>query len=240
MSEWVPARIVCCAEATRAGHVRLGYSASKSVVIPNGFDLSQFKPDAGARLSVGQELGIPEDAVLIGCFARFHPDKDHAVFVQAAGELHREFPDVRFVLCGNQVAPDNAVLSTWIDAAGIRDRVHLLGLRQDMPRLMASLDIFSISSRTEASPLVIGEAMACEVPCAVTDVGDAAQTVGCTGEIVPARDPQALAMAWRKLIEAGRQRRLELGRAARLRIEREFDLGSVVRRYEALYQSLVQ
>jgi glycosyltransferase involved in cell wall biosynthesis len=240
LSNWLPERIVCCAEATKAGHVRLGYAAAKSVVIPNGFDASQFKPDAGARLSVRQERGIQEGTILIGYFARFHPDKDHAVFVEAAGTLHRDFPDVHFVLCGQEITPDNPTLLAWVEAAGVRDRVHLLGLRQDIPRLMASLDVFSLSSRNEAAPLVIGEAMACGVPCAVTDVGDSAEMVGNTGEVVPPRDPQALALAWRRLLEAGEQRRRELGKAARLRIEENFDLAGVVRRYEALYRTVAK
>ena len=238
LSDWLPERIVCCAEATREGHVRLGYAASKSVVIPNGFDLSQFKPDPGARLSVRQELGIGEDAILIGCFARFHPDKDHANFVTAAGRLHQALPNTHFVLCGREVVRENPTLWSWIEAAGIGNRVHLLGARQDMPRLTASLDIFSTSSRTEASPLVIGEAMACGIPCVVTAVGDSARMVGDSGEFVPPQDPQALASAWQRVIELGRERRSELGNAARSRIEQNFNLPAMVRQYEALYEAV--
>jgi glycosyltransferase involved in cell wall biosynthesis len=104
--------------------------------------------------------------------------------------------------------------------------------------LFASLDISTLSSRSEAFPLVVGEAMASGVPCVVTDVGDAAEIVGTTGVVVAPRDLQALAEAWNKLIEAGPEGRARLGELARKRIEERYSLQATVTRYQDLYLSL--
>jgi glycosyltransferase involved in cell wall biosynthesis len=239
LSHRLPTRIICCSEASCLVHSKLGYAAERMIVIPNGLDLDTFRPDPVARLSVRQELKIPEETILIGLVGRFDPQKDHGTFIQAAALLHAELPEVHFLLCGSDVIWANKRLSGWIDQAGIRSCCHLLGRRDDIPRLQASLDIAcSSSAYGEAFSLAIGEAMACGVPCVVTDVGDSALLVGDTGKVVPPRDLRALAAAWGGLIEMGREGRNRLGRAARQRIEEHFSLSAIVARYEAIYEEL--
>ena len=237
LSRWLPARIVCCSHASRRTHTQMGYTAGKMLVIPNGFDLAVFRPDPGARESLRRELGIPAEAPLIGLVARFHPQKDHRNFVQAAARLHARMPETRFMLCGNGITWGNPELAGWIQATGIRERCHLLGRREDVARLTAALDIATLSSSNgEASPLVIGEAMACGVPCVVTDVGDSAIIVGETGLVVPPKKPQALADGWaRLLLGMSREERVQLGLAARQRIRERFSLAKIVEQYERLF-----
>jgi glycosyltransferase involved in cell wall biosynthesis len=238
LSRRLPARIVCCSEAALLIHKDLHYAAEKMEVIPNGFDLEQVKPDAAARISVRQELGIPEDAPSIGIAARFHPLKDHFNFVSAAARLHKQIPEAHFLLCGLDITWQNSQLAGWIEAAGIRDCCHLLGLRHDMPRLFSAMDIATTASRSEAFPVAIGEAMACGTPCVVTDVGDCALIVADTGIVVPAGNPSALAEGWRNLIEAGPKVRHRLGVAARRRIQQHFALPPIVERYQTIYTRL--
>jgi glycosyltransferase involved in cell wall biosynthesis len=238
MSRKFPARIVCCSEAALLIHKRLGYAAEKMEVIPNGFDLEQVKPSLSARASVRQELGIPGNALLIGMAARFHPYKDHRNFVSAAELLGKELPDVHFLLCGMDVGWQNSQLAEWVESAGIRDRCHLLGQREDVTRLFAAMDIATTASRCEAFPIVVGEAMACGTPCVVTDVGDCAMIVDQTGIVVPSANPGALAEAWRKLIDAGPEVRGRLGLAARQRVEQNFALPAIVSRYQDIYARL--
>jgi glycosyltransferase involved in cell wall biosynthesis len=239
MSPWLPS---CALFVSRAGlllHSRLGYAARRMEVIPNGFDLHEFSPDSAARLSLRRELEIAEDALVIGMAAHFRPEKDHRNFVQAAARLHTMIPEVHFVLCGVGVNRDNQQLVKWIAEADIQARCHLLGERRDIPRLFSAIDIATSSSLSEAFPLSVGEAMACGTPCVVTNVGDSALIVGGTGRVVAPGNPDALAEAWRELIESGPGMRRHLGMTARYRVQQHFALSATVERYQAIYTQLV-
>ena len=239
LSHYLPAAVVCCAESTKQLHADFGYDAGKLLVIPNGFDLDVFRPDPAARAEIRQELGIPHETPVIGMLARFHPQKDHRNFVRAAGLIRREREDVRFLLCGWSMDWDNSELVSWVDEAGIRDRIHLVPRRPDANRVQASLDVGVLSSQGgEAMPLTIGEAMACGVPCAVTDVGDAALLVGDTGRVAPPRDPNALAAACLELLTLSADERARLGRAARARIAERYSLSRIAAEYARLHEQL--
>jgi glycosyltransferase involved in cell wall biosynthesis len=235
-----PAAIIYNSMKSAAQHESLGYKASKTRIIHNGFDTAAFVPSVEARASVRVELGLTPDALLVGLIGRYHPAKDHANFLRAAAALSKGRPEVRFVLSGRGVHRGNDALCEAIGHLGLGSRVHLLGERQDVTRLMASFDIIVSSSRREGFPNVIGEAMSCGVPCVVTDVGDSAKLVGPTGLVVPPRNPEALAQAGRELIHLGSKGRAKLGEAARERIRENFHLESVVAQYEALYSDVLR
>lgn len=231
-SRTLPRRIVCCSEASLRTHREAGYPEDRMIVIQNGFDLEMFAPDATKRAEVRAELDIPPQAPVIGLVARFEPPKDHRNFVTAAGILAQSLPDAVFVLCGIGVDDRNRQLAGWIAEEGLEGSFRLLGRRSDVPRILAALDVSGTSSLGEAFPLVVGEAMACGVPCVVTDVGDSAAIVGPTGRVVAPRDPAALAAAWGDLLTMDPARRRELGAAARRRILDNYEISSVARRYE--------
>jgi glycosyltransferase involved in cell wall biosynthesis len=239
-SHLIPKKIVTNSKTAASIHVQLGYRARNIVVIPNGFQLDIFKPDKNARLDVRQELGVSADSVLIGLIARFDPLKDHYSFIQAAKLLHSSLPDVHFLLCGDDISWKNEQLAQWIDSTSLRPRFHLLGLRDDIPRLKAALDIATSSSYGEAFPNIVGEAMACGVPCVVTDVGDSALIVGETGLVVSPGNPQELALAWKALINMVIEERSLLGQKARQRIADQYSLTAITKQYEALYQDVIQ
>jgi len=234
-----PARIVSCSERARDLHVARGYDAGKIVVIPNGFNVQSFRPDPAARADVRRELRLRADALLIGLVARFHPQKDHRNFLEAAGRVRARHPGALFVLCGDGVEAGNKELQAWAKAAGVEHACFFLGRREDVSRLTAALDVaVSASSHGEAFSLVVGEAMASGVPCAVTDVGDSAFLVGDAGRAAPPRNPLALAKAMEDLIDLGADGRRRLGEAARRRVETHFNLPDIARRYETLYKEL--
>ncbi len=239
LSHRLPARVVCCSEKSHALYRCLGFAPGKLLVIPNGFDTDAFRPDPDARRSLREELGLDPETPVIGLVARYDVLKDHGNFLSAARLLTARRPDLRFVLCGRHVDHDNAELVRLVASAGVTDRVHLLGHRQDGAHLQAALDIGTSSSVSEAFPLIVGEAMACGVPCVVTDVGDSSLIVGPYGKVVSPRDPDALANAWFNLLAMAREERVLLGRGARDRISKLFDLGMIVGRYETLYTELI-
>lgn len=238
ISQWLPSRILSCSEKARQVHVRCGYAAEKMVVVPNGFDLSRFKPDDDARKCLRTELGIDIGTPLVGLIGRFDPQKNHAGFFEAAGVLHRHLPQVHFVLAGLGIDGGNAALMQAISQAGVNANTHLLGLREDMPALMAALDVLASASDGEAFPNVLGEAMACGVPCVVTDVGDSAYIVGDTGQVVAPGDMAGLANGMKSLLTRSTVERRTLGERARARVAENFEIVQVVKRYEAFYEEL--
>src|SRR5690606_26895230 len=186
------------------------------------------------------ELGLRETDRLVGLIARWHPQKDHAGFLRAAAALAGRQPTAHFVLAGGQCDTGNPELLRLVAATGLADRVQLRGQRSDIPRLTAALDIATLaSSFGEAFPSVLGEAMACAVPCVTTDVGDSADIVGDTGRVVPPGDPAALAAAWEELLALSPAELAELGERGRQRAHREFELGAVASRYEAVFREMV-
>ena len=240
-SSWLPDTIICCSHAAMRIHTALGYDASKFRVIPNGFDLDRFRPNPIAHRALRQELSIPEHTPVIGLVGRFDPQKDHQTFIEAASRLHARMADVHFVLCGDEVSWTNSQLVSWIGAAGVSSVCHLLGRRTDTPDVTAGFDVAcSSSSYGEAFSNAIGEAMACGVPCVVTDVGEAAHIVGETGRVVPPRNPEALSNEWADLLTRGEHHRHELGQRARDRVSQNFSIGPVTESYEETYRRVLQ
>ena len=241
LSHSAPDVILSCSETARDEHIHLGYDAAKIQVIPNGFDISDFKPDADARQSLRTELNLSPGTLLIGAVGRFDPQKDYTTLIAAAGWLHAARPEVHFLLCGEGLSDENEALTDRIESRGLQKRFHLLGRRSDIPRITAALDLATSSSSSgEGFSNVIGEAMSCGIPFVATNVGDAALILGETGKVVPPREPASLAAAWNALLSLPAEQRAALGAAARQRIEEHFSLPAVAGQYAALYRELTE
>jgi|CXWL01.1.fsa_nt_gi glycosyltransferase involved in cell wall biosynthesis len=236
LARWsaTPAAVIVNSEAGKQQHQRLGYCPRRWDVIPNGFDTQRFHPDSSVGLSLRKEWQVPDDAVIVAHVARVDPMKDHPTFLNAAQEVSKARQNARFVLVGK----DTETLAPAVAARGLTDRVRLLGYRSDIERLLSGVDVLCLSSVGEGFPNVLGEAMACGVPCVSTDVGDARSIVADTGLIVPVRDPVSLAHAIIEMIDLGPVGRERLGFAARARIELEYSLPRIVDRYTAFYSNL--
>lgn len=220
-------------------HQRQGFRPRTKRVIPNGFDLSSFRPEPNAKSHIRNALGIPQDAVVIGLVARYHPMKDHKTFLEAAAKVKHEFPRSWFLLVGEDVDPSNEDIMRQLRQLNLTERVSLLGLRNDVPRLLQALDVLALSSAFgEGFPNVLGEAMACGLPCVVTDVGDAALIVGDTGIVVPPKRSDALAGGVKSILRLTREQREALGRNARERVETFYSIEGVTRQYEKLYRAI--
>ncbi|MFN3612815.1 MAG: glycosyltransferase, partial [Tepidimonas sp.] len=110
LSHWAPRRIVACAQAAVQVHAALGYDAARMVVIPNGYDLARFCPDATARARLRREWAVPDDVPLLGMVARFDPQKDHANLIAALRQLRQNGWAFRAVLVGTGVDDANPAL----------------------------------------------------------------------------------------------------------------------------------
>ncbi len=232
----IPMAILVNSQSGRDIHHHMGYKARRWEVIPNGFDLERFCPSLLLRQKVRTELLLSDDRILIGMLARVDPMKDYGTFFVAASQVLALRTNVNFLCIGK----DTDSLAPLTEEYGLKGKMHLLGFEKEVERLLPALDIFCLSSAFgEGFPNVLGEAMSCEVPCVSTDVGDARAVLDKTGLVVPPRDPGSLAKAIIQLIDIGGEGRKTLGRSARERIQSEYALPNIIKKYESFYDSLL-
>ena len=237
LSRVLPDCIVCGSSSALTVHGRMGFDTRRMVVIRNGVDTRIFRPRSGGREELRQELGIGDDALLVGRVGRFHPQKDYPGFIEVARLVAAEDPRAVFVLAGDGVTWTNQNLVRAIKRHGLESRMHLLGQRIDMPRIMAGLDLLVSSSIFgEGFPNVIAEGMSCGVPCIATGVGDSEELVSDDGRIAAPGDYEGLARASIRLLSLKAEDRARTGLRDRDRIVKHFEIGAMVDSYEALYQ----
>lgn len=230
-----PAGAIINSHAGRLYHERLGYHPQWWSEIPNGFDLARWRPDQAAAARLRAQLALPDDALIVGMFARVAPMKDHGNFLSAIAQVSLRLPGVHAVLAGR----GTEAFAGLLGELGLPGKVTILGERSDLPSLLPGIDVCCLSSAFgEGFANVLGEAMACGIPCVATDVGDAREIIGDTGRIVPPRQPEALAGALADLLGAAAARRTELGARARERIQDRYDLSGVTRRYIEVYTAV--
>ena len=241
LSRWVPRLILCNSHHATGIHEKLGYQRQRLKVVPNGIDVEKYCPLPNAAASVRMELGLNDKARLVGLVARFDPQKDHRRFIAAAEIVARRHENIHFLLCGENIDKSNQDLAGWIDRTSVADQFHLLGVRDDVPRLTAALDLsVSSSAHGEGFSNIIAEAMACGVPCVVTDIGDSALIIGDTGWIVPAENEEALADAMHAALSEPVDGHKLRGERARARIVDQFSIDEIFAQYQAVYQLLRQ
>jgi glycosyltransferase involved in cell wall biosynthesis len=202
-------------------------------VLPNCVDLHEFKP----RLSSGEirrELSLSPRSIVIGVVGNLRPEKDVETFLLAARGILNAIPSTEFLVIGD--GPEGNKLKWLVDDMHLTKSVHFLSERSDIPDLLATLDILVMSSYTESFPNAILEAMAMGKPVVATNVGGIPELVeeGETGLLVPPRDPKAIADRVLSLCQDS-PRRLQMGRAARARVESHFTVQDVTARLEDIY-----
>lgn len=207
LSGWLsrlPDAVIINSRIGREYHVSKGFAADKMVVIPNGVDTERFRPDPAGRARIRSEWGIAACDKLVGLVGRLDPMKDHPIFLQAAALLAHQRRDTRFVCVGGGPAEYRASLRSIAKSLGLEDCLLWVDTRTDMADIYNALDVSISSSYGEGLSNVIVEAMACGVPCVVTDVGDSAWIVGDTGEVVPPKNAMALMDAIQRSLDRPR------------------------------------
>ena len=201
-------------------------------VIENGVDATRF--DNSARETLRRELGIPTTAFVFGTVGRMETVKNHRLLLRALDELNSDC-HLLFVGDGSQ-RQELQGLATQLRCG---ERVHFVGARSDVPRLLSALDCFVLSSDSEGLPLALLEAMAAGLPVVSTQVGGIADAVsdGHSAVLVPRRDRSALRQALDEMrMDAKRAR--EMGANGRQIVLRRFSLRATAEQYLALYRSL--
>jgi glycosyltransferase involved in cell wall biosynthesis len=215
-------------------HEELGYRPRSWTLLVNGVDVETFRPDADDRSAVRSALGVPDDARLIVSVARVHPQKDHGTLLAGV--------DVAAALCTRERADSTLelmLIGTGTEALDGHTagsvRVHGLGERTDVPRLLRGADITVSSSLTEGVPNALLEAMASGLPAVATAVGDCADIVGDAGCIVEPADPEALGRALAAIALLPDVQRAGLGADARARAVERYGIRRARREYRALW-----
>jgi glycosyltransferase involved in cell wall biosynthesis len=224
--------IVAVSEGVREELLGAGVRADKISMIQNGIDLRTFDR---ASAVVKSELGW-SDYPLIGLVGRLSKEKGADIFLTAASRVLNQLPDAKFVVVGD--GPDRAKLDALIDELGIRGSVRMLGRRDDMPAVYASLDLMVSSSRREGLPIAILEGMASRLPLIATPVGAVPTVVldGRTGVLVPAEAPELLATVIIGLLRDDSERE-RLGSAARQLVEDQFSAQRMTADYLGVYEA---
>ena len=238
LSRRAPKKIIYNSTVAATQHAQIGYDTTRGLVIPNGFDLDRFAPSEDLYRKLRKDLGLRDGTLVIGMVARFHAMKRHDVFLSAIPSIIRDYPQTHFLMAGAGITPDNETLMRIVNMHGVAQSVSLLGERSDVEQILPGLDILCMPSGWgEGFPNVIGEAMSCEVPCVVTDVGDAAKVLGPAGIVVAPGSAEELARGAKTLLSRGAGARRILGELGRERASEQFDLNSVARRFENVFQT---
>jgi glycosyltransferase involved in cell wall biosynthesis len=232
-----PNAIIYNSFQSRAHHEAFGFSANKAVVIPNGFDTERWRPDSDRRRILRKGLGIADKCPVVGFIGRCHPQKDVPTFLKACAIAMAENPVLHVVMVGEGLTAGNSALSELF-AQIPAPRLHSLGRRDDIEHILPGFDLFCLSSSSEAFPNVLGEAMACGLPCIATNVGDCERLLDDNMQIIAAGDFIQMAEAIGKLAMMDADFRKKIGGMARARIISNYSLTATVAAYANLYHSI--
>jgi glycosyltransferase involved in cell wall biosynthesis len=210
----------------------------KLTVITNGIDLSIVanarENRAELRQSKRQELGLPEDAILLGTVGRLNEVKRQELLIQATTRI----PDVHLVLVGD--GPERGKLEQITTELNLSNRVHFIGFQSQPESWLAAVDVFALSSRLEALPLALLEAMAAELPVVSTNVGGVAEVIqdGVSGYLVSNGDVEQLTCRIAELVADPVQRK-QFGQVGRKIVEERYSLDRMYSEYQKLYQEVL-
>jgi glycosyltransferase involved in cell wall biosynthesis len=221
--------VIFNSEAGLRSHRAMGMRSPRMEVVPNGFDTAKFAPDGARGAAQRQAWGVPDHAPLIGIMGRLSPVKDHPTFLRAAARLAKEWPEARFICVGGGSEAYTQALKQQAEALGIAERVLWPGTSTRMGDAYNALSILVLSSTDEGFPNVIGEAMACGIPCVATRVGDAALLMGDTGLAVQSGDDEGIASAVSSLLRETGDQRAARSRACRERICSTFSVEALAK-----------
>ncbi len=218
-------------------HFDCGYCQSNAKVVSNGCDLNVFKPQNGAEIQLRKELGIDENKSLILSVTKDIPIKDVPAFIKAAGVVKKSIKDVAFVMCGLGIDSANeriTGLCSENDLIPGKD-IFLLGLRDDIPDLLAGCDVYVLHSAGEAFPVTLVEAMACGCLCVCTNVGDVREILSDDRQIVNPGNYYMLSQSIIKTLMYSEEQKEAMKQNNREKALDNYDIRRVVRDYEVLF-----
>ena len=238
-SKTVPTKIICCAQSALDTHAECGYEKTKMQVIHNGIDTDLFLPDPSLKNGLRQTLKLNDSTRLIGVIGRYDPIKGHKEFLEALLRLDFTRYPAHILMVGRDI-DTVASLQTYLTHPKLSPFISILPERTDIHQIMPGLDILCLPSNSEGFPNVVAEAMSCEVPCVVTDVGAASFIVGDTGIVSKNNSSLNLSSALETMLSKSDQELNRLGENARQRIIEYFSIHITVNQYLSLYHTVLK
>jgi len=263
LSRYADVATACCDFSTHALKTIEGFP--KAFTLNNGVDISELAPrgDAAEQSQLRDKLGLDQDRPYAACVARFHPVKDHATLVRAWAKVHDALPEAKLLLVGDgeerqniedqiggleetrnkkrETSDRNHDSPSAMYRSSLAKSISFLGIRDDVGDILRAVNVFTLTSVSEAASLTLLEAMASECPSVVTDVGGNGEHLrqGVDGYLVPRGDDQALADRLTELL-SNRDKATTFGRSARQRVQQHFNLADAVDRYARLFRRLAE
>ncbi|MBN2259276.1 MAG: glycosyltransferase [Clostridiales bacterium] len=214
-------------------HLTVGFKNKNTIVIPNGFELNKFSFNEENRNTLRRAFNLDKESKALITVGRWDVQKDYVTLFKALNEIKNTHTNFKMIMVGTNLDEYNEELCNLSIKYDLRDKLMLLGRRNDISEILSAADCYISSSLGESFSNSIGEAMACALPCIVTDVGDSKQIVGKTNYVVNAKDFKGLAEAIGRFLDKFESPR---NFNSRNRIVENFDINKVVKDYERNYQ----
>jgi glycosyltransferase involved in cell wall biosynthesis len=241
LSYLIPKKIIVVSQSAFENCKRLKFDVKNIIMIENGYDLSILKKDKTKKIIFQNKYNINKKKIpIIGNLARYDPMKDHKNLIISLSLIKKRNIDFLCILGGSNIDKKNSELTNMIREYQLTKNVKMIGKQKDISIMMNGIDIYVQSScYGEGFPNVVAEAMAFQLPCIVTDVGDAKRIILDTGYSVPPNDPYKLSLALEKMIVEMSKKKWKIRcKLSRYRIKKHFGIDRMLNLYSKLWLSI--
>ena len=239
LSYFIPRKIVVCADSSKFMHIKNGFSKQKFITIENGIDLNKFKRSPKERSFFRNKINIKSDETLYGTVARFHPIKDHITLIKSIFRLKNAGYKFKYLLIGESINNKNKLLNELIKKYGLEEIIILIEKEENISLVMNAIDLHVLSSKSEALPMVILEAMGCGTPCISTNVGDVKNLILDKNLVVETSNQLELFNAMRIFSDLDQKNKKKLSISVEKHIKENYSLENMTAKYLNLYQKYI-
>jgi len=239
LSYFIPNLIICNSNKGMISHINLGFCKKKMITIPNSYEFYNSFKNLNEE-SLIREYNINKENIIIAGIGRFDKLKDFKNFIQASKIVSKTYPKVKFLLIGQNMDSSNYILMNWLKETSQLENFYLLGYQKNVKFFLNEIiDIFCLSSMSEGFPNVLIEAMAAEVPCVATNVGDVDLILEKNGIVVAPNNYHALAEGIIKMINIPLEKRVDLGKKTKYLIEKKYSVENISNLYLNVYNAKI-
>jgi glycosyltransferase involved in cell wall biosynthesis len=228
--------IIANSEEGKRVVIEAGFPSDKVSVVQNGIDTARFSRDREAGIQIRKRYGLSQDLPVIGFVSRRDPMKDIATFWKSLTLIEESGESFQVLLVGLEKHQDDDEFLKKLK----KTKIVFAGEQDELSPYYSAMDIYVSSSMSEGFPNTVAEAMACCLPCVVTDVGDSRLMLAGGGKAVPRKDFSTMASALRALLLLSTDQRMEMGEKNRSRILNLYNLRNLVERTEKELSTLLQ